>query len=240
MGVEWEINWIKYWAGNEKMVRKFLEWQIIDEEKHLWQTPVFFWKENELLWSLWIADTIKREAVELVKNLHKIWIKTAILTGDRKNSALSIAKEVWIDDVIAEVLPINKGEEIKKLQEKGFKVAMVWDGINDAIALSQADVWIAMWSWTDIAIESADITLLWWKVEHLITSIGIAKATMKTIKQNLFFSFFYNSVAIPIAAGVLYPIWWILLNPAIEGAAMAFSSVSVVLNSLRLKGKKVK
>jgi P-type E1-E2 ATPase len=132
-------------------------------------------------------------------------------------------------------LPIEKWDKIKQLQEKWFKVAMVWDGINDAIALSQADVWIAMWTGTDVAIESADLTLLGWKIEQLTTAIKISKDTIRTIKQNLFFSFFYNTLAIPIACGILYLPFWILLNPAVEWIAMVFSSVSVVLNSLRLR-----
>lgn len=237
LGIEWEINWVKYWAGNSNLAEKF--WLSV---KNSWvsKTEIFFGNTDKVLWNVHLQDSLKKEAKSLIQDLHKFWIKTAILTWDKRESALEIWYELYdkkliTDEIIAEVLPSDKAKEIKKLQEKGFKVAMVWDGINDAIALTQADVWIAMWSWTDIAIESADITLLGWKIEHLITSIRIAKATMKTIKQNLFFSFFYNSVAIPIAAWILYPFFGILLNPAIEWAAMVFSSVSVVLNSLRLR-----
>ena len=163
-----------------------------------------------------------------------------MLTGDNARAAAFIAREAGIDEVIAEVLPQDKAAKIKSLQEQGAKVAMAGDGVNDAPALVQADVGIAMATGTDVAIESAGITLLQGDIRKLADAISLAKATMRTVKQNLFWAFIYNVVGIPLAAGVLYPVWGILLSPVFAGVAMAGSSVSVVTNSLRLKVKKLK
>lgn len=162
-----------------------------------------------------------------------------MLTGDNSRSANYIAKAVGIKNVISEVLPKDKSDVIRKLQNDGSLVAMVGDGINDAPALMQSDVAIAMATGSDIAIESSDITLLGGDIEKVFQAIKLSKATINIVKQNLFWAFFYNVVGIPLAAGVFYPIWGIFLNPIFAGLAMAGSSISVVLNSLRLNRIKI-
>ena len=162
-----------------------------------------------------------------------------MLTGDNHLAATHIASQAGIDIVIAEVLPHEKASKIKELQDKGNIVAMVGDGINDAPALVQAHVGIAMATGTDIAIESAGITLLHGDIRKISQALVLAHSTMRTVRQNLFWAFIYNVVGIPVAAGLLYPVWGIVLNPIFAGLAMAFSSVSVVSNSLRLKAKKL-
>ncbi len=187
-----------------------------------------------------LSDTLKEEAQEAIRKIHKRGIKVVMLTGDNYVAAEYIAKQAGIDTVIAEVLPGDKAQKIKELQGQGKKVAMAGDGVNDAPALVQADVGIAMATGTDIAIESAGITLLHGDISKLSQAFELSRATMGTVKQNLFWAFIYNIIGIPIAAGLLYPIWGIVLNPIFAGLAMAGSSVSVVTNSLRLKTKKLK
>ncbi len=187
-----------------------------------------------------LSDTLKNEAKEAIAKLHKRGIKVVMLTGDNHLAAQYIAKQANIDNVISEVMPAEKANKIKQLQDEGKKVAMAGDGINDAPALVQADVGIAMATGTDIAIESAGITLLHGDINKLSQAFDLSRATMRTVKQNLFWAFIYNVIGIPVAAGVLYPIWGIVLNPIFAGLAMAGSSVSVVTNSLRLKTKKLK
>ena len=162
-----------------------------------------------------------------------------MFTGDNKNTAEFIARQVDIDEVMAEMTPEDKLNEIKKLQSQGRVVAMMGDGVNDAPALAQADVGIAMATGTDVAIESAGITLLHGDISKLVKAINLSKITMRGIKQNLFWAFVYNIVGIPLAGGLFYPLFGWLLNPIFAGLAMAFSSVSVVGNSLRLKTKKI-
>ncbi len=187
-----------------------------------------------------LADTLKDEAKVAVANLHKLGVKVIMLTGDNARAASHIGEQAGIDQVIAEVLPSEKADTIETLKREGRIVAMVGDGINDAPALVAAQVGIAMATGTDIAIESAGITLLNGDLAKLSDSIKLGRATMRTVKQNLFFAFIYNVVGIPIAAGVLFPIWGIILNPVFAGLAMAGSSVSVVGNALRLQAKKIR
>ena len=187
-----------------------------------------------------VADTLKEHSKETVERLHKIGIDVVMITGDNKRTGKAIAKQAGIDRVLAEVLPAEKANEIKKLQNEKKKVAMVGDGINDAPALTQADLGIAIGSGTDVAIESGDIVLIKEDLRDVVTAMDLSRYTIKKIKQNLFWAFFYNSLGIPIAAGILYPFTGFLLNPIIAGAAMAFSSVSVVSNSLLMKNWKAK
>jgi Cu+-exporting ATPase len=186
-----------------------------------------------------VADTIKESAKEVVKKLQAMGVEVAMITGDNKRTAEAIAKEVGITRVLAEVLPDQKEEEIKKLQAEGKRVAMVGDGINDAPALAKADIGIAMGSGTDVAIEAADITLVNKNLSSVASAITLSKKTMRTIKMNLVWAFGYNVILIPIAMGVLYPFFYILLNPIFASVAMASSSISVVSNSLLLKKYKI-
>ena len=183
-----------------------------------------------------IADTLRPNARAIVSSLRRRGLKVVMLSGDRQVTARKIAAEVGIDDVIAEVLPEGKVDAIKSLQQGGHTVAMIGDGLNDAPALAQADVGMAMASGTDIAAEAASVTLMRSDLAGVEQAIVLARKTMATMRQNLFWAFAYNVVGIPIAAGVLYPAFGILLSPILASAAMAFSSVSVVSNSLRLRG----
>ena len=184
-----------------------------------------------------VADTLKPDAKKVIDMLHKAGIKTAMITGDNENTAAAVASLIGMDDVIAEVQPQDKAQRVKQLQDEGRVVAMVGDGINDAVALAQADLGIAIGSGTDIAMEASDITLLSDDLSGVVRSIELSKKTLRTIRWNLFWAFIYNIIGVPIAAGVLYPFMGTagFLNPMIASAAMAFSSVFVVTNSLRLK-----
>jgi Cu2+-exporting ATPase/Cu+-exporting ATPase len=211
----------------------------VEQETRSGRTPIFVATKNKILGLVAVGDKIKPEAVEAIKNLHQMKIRTLMLTGDDKNAAAYIAREVGIDEVVAEVLPDEKLTKIRDLQSKGRVVAMVGDGVNDAPALAEANVGIAMATGTDVAIESAGITLLHGDMSKLIKAIRLSKITMTGIKQNLFWAFVYNIVGIPLASGLLYPIFGWLLSPIFAGFAMAMSSVSVVANSLRLKAKRL-
>lgn len=195
---------------------------------------------GELLGIIAVSDPVKEDSAGAIKQLHQLGMKVIMLTGDSKTTASAIARKVGIDEVIAEVLPQDKAREVIKLQQAGEQVAMVGDGINDAPALAQANVGFAIGSGTDVAIESADITLMRGSLYGVVDAIAISRATVKNIKQNLFGAFIYNSVGIPIAAGALYPFIGLLLNPMIAGAAMAMSSVTVVSNANRLRFIKAK
>jgi Cu2+-exporting ATPase/Cu+-exporting ATPase len=195
--------------------------------------------KNQVLGLVLVADDLKPKAAAAISSLHKLGIKVIMLTGDHKNTAHYIATQVGIDEVAAEVMPADKLEKIKALQAQGHLVAMAGDGINDAPALAQSDVGIAMSTGTDVAIESAGITLLHGDISKISQAIRLSRLTMNGIKQNLFWAFIYNIIGLPLAAGVFYPVFGWLLNPVFAGLAMAGSSVSVVANSLRLKGKKL-
>jgi P-type Cu+ transporter len=203
------------------------------------KTVVVVTSEERNIGIIALSDTRKEGVEKTIAKLHSMGIKTAMLTGDNHKAAEFIGKQVGIDIILAEVMPHEKSEKVRSLQREGKKVAMVGDGINDAPALAQADVGIAMATGTDVAIESAGITLMGGDVNKLVSTIKLSKATMRTVRQNLFWAFIYNLVGIPVAAGALYPLFGILLNPIFAGLAMAFSSVSVVSNSLRLKARKL-
>ncbi len=186
-----------------------------------------------------LADPLRASAAQTVRALRNSGIRLMMLTGDQRITAEQIAKPLGIDEFEAEVLPAQKSEIVRKLQQQGRIVAMAGDGINDAPALAQADVGIAMGTGTDIAMESGGITLLKGDLEGILRARKLSQATMRNIRQNLFFAFIYNSIGVPIAAGVLYPFFGLLLSPILAAAAMSFSSVSVITNSLRLRNVKL-
>jgi P-type Cu+ transporter len=192
--------------------------------------------DSKLVGMVAVADTLKEEAFEVVAGLHKLGLEVVMLTGDHRDTAQAIATSLKIDTVISEVLPDEKADFVKSIQDQGKKVVMVGDGINDAVALVQSDVGVAIGSGTDVAVDSAKVVLMKEDLNVLIDAISLSKATIKNIKQNLFWAFAYNIIGIPFAAGLFYALFnGPLLNPMIAGAAMAFSSVSVVLNALRLR-----
>ena len=199
------------------------------------KTVVYVALEKTVIGIIALADTPKASAKQAIENLKSRGLKVAMITGDNEGTAKAIAGQLGIERVLADVLPGSKADEIRKLQAAGEVVAMVGDGINDAPALAAADVGIAIGAGTDVAIEASDITLIRDDLMGVPEAIGLSEATMRVIKQNLFWAFFYNVIGIPIAAGVLYPFFGILLNPEFAAAAMALSSVSVVSNSLRLR-----
>jgi Cu+-exporting ATPase len=198
------------------------------------QTAVWVAVDQKIIGVLGISDPIKKTTPQAIDDLHKMGIKVVMLTGDNRKTAEVIAKELKIDDVQAEMEPKSKQEIVQKYKAQGAVVMMAGDGINDAPALAQADVGVAMGTGTDVAIQSAGITLVKGDLNGIVKALKLSRAVMSNIRQNLFFAFIYNALGIPIAAGILYPFWGILLNPMIAGAAMSVSSVSVIGNALRL------
>ncbi|WP_399266291.1 heavy metal translocating P-type ATPase [Tetragenococcus halophilus] len=229
--------------GNKKLITEnniaTLDAQeVSDRLANEGKTPMFIAAGGQLIGIVAVADTIKENSIAAIDKLHHMGLQVAMITGDNKRTAEAIAKQVGIDRIFSEVLPEDKANEVEKLQNEGLHVAMVGDGINDAPALAQANVGVAIGSGTDVAIESADIVLMRSDLMDVPTAVELSRATIKNIKQNLFWAFAYNTIGIPIAMGILYLFGGPLLNPMFAGAAMSLSSVSVLLNALRLKGFK--
>lgn len=239
-GLEVSVNGRRYYAGNERLMRekeisldnclKLLE-VMADEGK----TPLIFAEETQVLGVIAVADVVKPTSKEAIKELKDLGIEVVMLTGDNRRTAEAIRRQLDIDTVIAEVLPQDKERKISELQEAGKVVAMIGDGVNDTPALARADVGMAIGAGTDVAIESADVVLMKNDLKDAVTAIRLSKAVIRNIKQNLFWAFFYNTLGIPIAAGIFYPLLGLKLNPMIGAAAMSMSSIFVVSNALRLK-----
>lgn len=241
-GVRGIINNVEYFVGSPSLMKDIgvpFDEQVLEKYTHEGKTPVILSTKEKVLGFVMVADEVKEESKKAIADLHALGIKVIMLTGDDQKTAEYIASRVGIQEVMGHALPQDKLEKIKQLQLQGKIVAMAGDGVNDAPALAQANVGIAMGTGTDAAIESAGITLLHGDITKLVKAIHLSKMTMRGIKQNLFWAFIYNIVGIPLAAGLLYPLFGWLLNPVFAGLAMAFSSVSVVSNSLRIKAKKL-
>ncbi len=244
LGISSTVDGKSILIGNEKLM---LENNIVTKdsvekaEKYASEgkTPLFIAVDSELAGIIAVADQIKESSLKTVEKLHSLGLEVVMLTGDNRKTAQVIAEQLSIDKVVSEVLPEDKANEIKKLQAQGKKVAMVGDGINDAPALVQAEVGIAVGTGTDVAIDAADIVLMKPDLNSVVNAIVLSKKTIKNIKENLFWAFFYNVIGIPFAMGVFYIFGGPLLNPMLAGAAMSFSSISVVLNALRLKRVKL-
>ncbi|MBA3769517.1 MAG: cadmium-translocating P-type ATPase [Blastocatellia bacterium] len=242
-GVLGTIDGLEVLLGNTKLIKDngidVAQSKEADELRNEGQTVMFVAVDGKLAGLLGVADTIKESAKEAVEELHRQRIEVVMMTGDNAKTAEAVAKKLGIDKVFADVLPEQKAEKVKELQALGRIVAMAGDGVNDAPALAQAEVGIAMGTGTDVAMESANITLLKGDLRGIIRAKKLSQATMTNIRQNLFFAFIYNLIGVPIAAGVLYPIFGLLLSPIIASAAMTFSSVSVIVNALRLRNLKL-
>lgn len=239
-GLQADIDGQTVYVGNRKLMEKYQVDLTASQEAVLaatqkGQTPIYISANEQLLGLITVADLLKVDSKETVAKLQEKGIDVVMLTGDNSKTAQAIAKQAGIKKVISEVLPDQKSQAIQDLQSQGKMVAMVGDGINDAPALAVADIGIAVGSGTDIAIESADIILMKPEISDVLKALSISRLTIKIIKENLFWAFIYNILAIPVAMGVLYLFGGPLLNPMIAGLAMGFSSVSVVLNALRLK-----
>jgi Cu+-exporting ATPase len=243
-GVSGKVDDKHVLLGNKKLLDEFEidPGKIADQAERMrkdGETVMFVAVDNVIAGLVAVADPIKETTPEAIRQLHRENIRIVMLTGDNKATAEAVAKKLEIDGVVAEVLPDEKVDAVKKYQQQGEVVAMAGDGINDAPALAQAEVGIAMGTGTDVAMESAGVTLVKGDLTGIVRACKLSRATMSNIRQNLFFAFIYNSLGVPVAAGVLYPVFGILLSPIIAAAAMSLSSVSVITNSLRLKTLKV-
>src|SRR5690625_4583536 len=239
-GIEVTINGDNLLLGNRKLMddRQILLGDLApksDELANQGKTPMYITKNDKIAGIIAVADTVKENSLKAIQTLHEMGIEVAMITGDNKRTAEAIAKQVGIERVMSEVLPEDKASEVKKLQDEGRKVGMVGDGINDAPALAQADVGIAIGSGTDVAMESADIVLMRSDLMDVPTAVQLSKSTIRNIRQNLFWAFGYNTAGIPVAMGVLFLFGGPLMSPMFAAAAMSFSSISVLLNALRLK-----
>ena len=244
LGISSTVDGKSMLIGNEKLMLENnidIKDSVEKAEKYASEgkTPLFIAVDSELAGIIAVADQIKESSLKTVEKLHSLGLEVVMLTGDNRKTAQVIAEQLSIDKVVSEVLPEDKANEIKKLQAQGKKVAMVGDGINDAPALVQAEVGIAVGTGTDVAIDAADIVLMKPDLNSVVNAIVLSKKTIKNIKENLFWAFFYNVIGIPFAMGVFYIFGGPLLNPMLAGAAMSFSSISVVLNALRLKRVKL-
>ena len=244
-GIEGTVSGTHYFAGNEKMMEE-KGIRLSTEQKNQirelakqGRTPLLFADENQFLGIVAVADVVKPTSKEAVQKFRDYGIHVIMLTGDNEVTAQAIKEQVGIDEVIAGVLPTQKEEKISALKQAGHKVAMIGDGVNDAPALASADVGIAIGAGTDVAIESADIVLMKNDLLDAVGAVKLSRAVIRNIKENLFWAFFYNSIGIPLAAGVLYPLFQIKLNPMFGAAAMSLSSVCVVSNALRLRWVKL-
>jgi len=244
-GVTGEINDQKYWLGNWRLVqaREIKQTNLPNEKitnlEQQGQTLITLGTGQTILGLIAIADKIKPEAATVIEALKKLGIKTIMLSGDREAVAQHIATQAGITEIIADVSPLEKADKITMIKKRDGLTAMVGDGVNDAVALAAADIGLAMATGSDVAIESADLTILHGDLKKIIIALKISRLTMKKIKQNLFWAFFYNIIALPLAAGVFYPRWGILLSPIFAAGAMSLSSVSVVLNTLLMRRAKI-
>jgi len=239
-GVTGEVNGRKVSLGNRALLDdlKIEAGELTSKAESLranGQTVMFVVVDGKATGLVGVADPIKESTPEAIRQLHEEGIRIVMLTGDSRTTANAVAKKLNIDEVVAEVLPNQKVDVVKKFQAEGRFVAMAGDGINDAPALAQAQVGIAMGTGTDVAMKSAGVTLVKGDLRGIVRARVLSRLTMSNIKQNLFFAFIYNSLGVPVAAGVLYPFFGVLLSPMIAAAAMSFSSVSVIGNALRLR-----
>jgi len=237
-GIVATINRINYLAGNAKLMKQYditIDNELKEKAENTTGTAIYFASGGDAKAIFVLKDKMKENAAEVVSSLQKQDIEVVMLTGDAENAAKEVAKEAGIDEYHASLLPEDKKTFVEKYQQQGKTVAMTGDGVNDAASLAMADMSIAMGSGSDIALDTADITLMHSDLDHLKQAFVLSRAINRKIRQNLFWAFFYNVIAIPVAAGVLYPAFGLLLSPMIAGGAMAFSSVSVVTNSLGLK-----
>jgi Cu+-exporting ATPase len=239
-GVSGRVNGRQVLLGNKRLLETFgVSSGDLDSKAEALRTEgktaMYVAIDGKLAGIVSVSDPIKETTAEAIEKLHKEGLRIVMLTGDNQATAKAVADKLGLDEFMAEVMPEDKADAVKRFQEQGKIVAMTGDGINDAPALAQAQVGIAMGTGTDVAMESARVTLVRGDLRGIVRAALLSKATMRNIKQNLFFAFVYNALGVPIAAGVLYPVFGLLLSPMIAAAAMSFSSVSVISNALRLK-----